>query len=97
MIRRDPALLASIRAMPCAWCGKPPPSDAAHIVHAGMGGARRWDAPENVAPVCHRCHMRHHVGQQPMRCDLVALVAARLGKSVDEIEDVLARIRWGKF
>lgn len=41
--------------MPCAVCGLPGPSDAAHVVSRGAGGDRRVQVP-----LCRACHRLQH-------------------------------------
>lgn len=51
------ALLDKIRAMDCAACGVPGPSDPAHIRSRGAGGHDEWN---NVLPLCRPCHTLQH-------------------------------------
>lgn len=53
----DAALLESVRRMPCAACGRPPPSDPHHVRTVKNRGP---DHPDNVAPLCHPHHMMWH-------------------------------------
>ena len=39
--------------MPCAACGKAPPSDPAHVRSRGAGGLDH----ANVVPLCRKCHI----------------------------------------
>ncbi len=52
--KTDPALLESIRRMPCAICGQAPMSDPSHIRTRGSGGP---DEPWNVFPKCRKHHI----------------------------------------
>jgi hypothetical protein len=66
----DPAWLAIVRKMPCRVCGRPGPSDPAHLRSAapqygkpptGMGEKPddRW-----VLPLCRNCHDEQHRGNE---------------------------------
>ena len=46
------------RAQPCAFCERPPRSQAHHVIHKAMGGATRRD--DYAVPACNNCHMRCH-------------------------------------
>lgn len=54
---RDPSLLAAIRQLPCAACGKAGPSEAHHVRTKGSG-AGDWDY--NLTPLCHEDHRAWH-------------------------------------
>jgi hypothetical protein len=57
MIIRSERTLKAIRAMPCAFCGAPPPNDPHHAgKKCGMGGGNRLDATLVLLPACRRCH-----------------------------------------
>lgn len=45
--------LEIIRKKACVACGKPPPSDPAHVKTRGSGGG---DFLFNILPLCRRCH-----------------------------------------
>lgn len=48
-----------IRAMPCAICGKPGPSDPAHVRSRGAGGTWR-----DLVPLCRADHAElHEIGR----------------------------------
>lgn len=53
----DNKLLKAIRKMPCACCGRNPPSDPSHIRSVGSGGP---DEPWNVVPMNRDCHRTWH-------------------------------------
>lgn len=63
--QRTPRLLCSgylkwLRDLPCACgCGRPAPSDAAHLRAGVTGGGRKPDDMEAI-PLNHGCHMRQH-------------------------------------
>lgn len=44
------------RARDCSACGRPGPSDPAHVRSRGAGGSDRG----NVIPLCRRCHIQQH-------------------------------------
>lgn len=53
----DRPYLAFVRQLPCVWCGRRGPSDAAHmpVGARGMG----FKAPDrNVVPLCRPCHRK---------------------------------------
>ncbi len=76
---KDDKLLSEIRTLPCCWCGKAPPNEAAHVITKGMGGGNQIDHPHNVAPLCRDCHQSHHDGHRPITVDLWAMIAEREG------------------
>lgn len=57
---RSPKYLAWLRTQPCAWCGRPAPSEAAHM----GGGGKGIKGPDNLAiPLCggpNGCHAYSH-------------------------------------
>ncbi len=90
----DAAVLAEIRELPCAICGRPGPSSPHHFYHRkGMGGAGHIDHRYNVLPVCLACHDRIHYEGRPTRQELLALVARRERVSTEWIIDTLNNIR----
>lgn len=67
---RDNGHLAFIRRLPCACCGSPAPSDAAHIRTASAahgkaftGGQRKPDDKWTL-PLSRACHERQHSGSE---------------------------------
>ena len=53
---RSPKHLALLRKQPCAWCGRPPPSEASHHGRRGIGiKASDLDA----IPLCRDDHAHH--------------------------------------
>lgn len=55
---KDPELLATIRTLPCIACGRPGPSDAAHVTSRGAGGD---DVAANVLSLCRTHHQIQHL------------------------------------
>lgn len=53
-----------INALPCCVCGRPPPSDCAHLrisdaEHPGSGGGTAFKPPDRFCvPLCHPDHLR---------------------------------------
>lgn len=88
----DEQLLEEFRHGPCCWCGKRGPTDAAHVFARGMGGGSRLDVRINLCSLCRACHWFSHSGHRPLRCDLLALVAAREGLQQAEIEREIFRL-----
>lgn len=54
---RSEGNLKRTRDMPCTACGKPPPSDPAHVKSRGSGGG---DHLFNLLPLCRKCHSTSH-------------------------------------
>ncbi len=54
--KTDRELLNTVKALPCAVCGRPG-CDPAHIKSVGAGGP---DAEFNVIPLCRRHHTEQH-------------------------------------
>lgn len=83
MILKDERCLKNFRGLrTCAWCGRWRQCDAAHLRRRGLGGGTRIDHPWNVCSLCSGmfgCHAAHHRDEQPLLCDLEAIVAAREG------------------
>lgn len=80
----------------CEWCGRWwPMRHRAHIRHRGMGGDKRGllNVRINLVSLCPPCHYDHHQGHRPLRCDLLALVAAREGRLQGEIEAEIQSLR----
>jgi hypothetical protein len=92
---KDTALLARVRQEPCCWpwCGRPGPSEAAHVFTKGMGGWSRYDIAVNVVPLCRACHLRHHNGGVPTKYDLLVMAAHREGTTVQRIKDVIYKLQ----
>lgn len=72
-------LLHYFRERPCDWCGRPGPSEAAHIYARGIGGGSRIDAFLNLVSLCRSCHDGHHLRQTPSKQQLWEVVAKREG------------------
>jgi len=78
----------------CEWCKRPVARcEPHHVLGRGIGGGRRIDHPFNLVALCLECHRSHHDGNPPLKCDLLAIVAAREGVLQDEIEEEINRIR----
>jgi hypothetical protein len=91
----DPKLLDTFRgAGACSWCNRwCRYRHAAHVFARGMGGGGRLDVALNLVSLCPECHLEHHDGRRPLRCDLLAVVAAREGMLQGEVEAQLHRLR----
>jgi hypothetical protein len=50
----DDGLLETVRGLPCLACYRQPCGEAHHVTTVKNGGG---DVPENVMPLCHRCHI----------------------------------------
>lgn len=81
----DKPTLAKIRRLPCCWCGRRVPSEAAHLFAKGFGGGGQLDLAINTAPLCRDCHQSSHDGHRPITVDLLALVAQREKVGQDDI------------
>ena len=85
-------------ATKCEWCGRRiSVAEPHHVFTKGMGGGGRLDIPCNLVALggafeC-SCHRSHHDGHAPLTCDLLALVAARLGTLQKDIEAEIHRAR----
>lgn len=90
------ALLEEFRCKTvCEWCKKTTRSglDPHHLWCRGRGDAFRLDVRINLAALCRACHNAVHAGNI-LRCDLLAVVAAREGRLQDEMEAEIRRLRW---
>lgn len=57
--KKDPLLRQKIRELPCFVCGRPGPSDVAHITTRRLLG----DEPNNLLPMCRADHaLSHSIG-----------------------------------
>lgn len=67
---RDNGFLAFLRRQPCACCGHPAPSDAAHIRMASLErgklptGMQVKPSDRFAVPLNHGCHMTQHSGSE---------------------------------
>jgi hypothetical protein len=52
--------LAFVRQLPCAACGKPAPSEAAHVRTGTDGGAGVKPGDRYAVPLCTACHAKQH-------------------------------------
>lgn len=96
MIVIDEKLLTEFRRkVQCEWCGKPTPSgcDPHHLFSRGHGGGSRLDVRRNLVGLCRDCHNSHHNGHEPMRLDLLAVVAQREQCLQGDIEEEIYRLR----
>lgn len=61
---RSKKYLAWIRTLPCAICGEPGPSMAAHQRILGKGSANKKPPDDETLPNCNDCHMigEHGIG-----------------------------------
>ena len=63
---RDPRYLAFLRKKPCCACGRPGPSDAAHIRMASAKHDKRYvglgETPDDrwALSLCRACHRKQH-------------------------------------
>lgn len=95
MTIEDKAALMRIRLLPCCWCGKRAPSEAAHVYAVGSGGGGRLDIALNLVPLCRDDHQASHDGHRPITVDLLALVAQReqvSQKTVKAVIDFFRRV-----
>ena len=60
---REPAYLAFLRRCTCSWCGRPPPSEAAHHGPHGIGIKADDRGAVALCPTCHR--FSHDQGTLP--------------------------------
>jgi hypothetical protein len=88
----DEATLDLFRAAPfCEWCKRPTPNGT-HPHHLHTRGAGRIDLAINLVSLCAACHQETHAGNI-MRCDLLAVVAAREGCLQGDIEARIFELR----
>lgn len=95
-----PELLVIFRARrSCEWCKRPlrNAAEPAHVFAKGMGGGGQLDIPCNIVALGSAfecgCHSQQHDGHRPMRCDLLAVVAARYKVTQFMVEHEIYRAR----
>ena len=91
----NPELRESYRGQICEWCRSAVATDAAHLIHGGMGGKKPIDLRINLAGLCRTCHTRHHAANSgnrlhPNFLDLLKLISRR---ERVEPETIIERIR----
>lgn len=77
----------------CEWCARKRQTCPHHLHARGMGGGGRLDIRVNLVALCQECHDNHHLGNRPLRCDLLAVVAAREKTTQDQILEEIWRLR----
>lgn len=78
---RDPKTIRAMKKPYCELCGQRAYGEPHHIKTRGSGGS---DIPENLIQLCWEHHVAAHSGGLPKE-ELVAIVAAREGKTPEEI------------
>ena len=48
----------------CLGCEKAQATDVHHLERRGMGGSKKKDVPDNLAPLCRPCHTLADTNQQ---------------------------------
>jgi hypothetical protein len=91
----NPELRASYRGQICEWCRSAVATDAAHLIHSGIGGGKQIDLPISLVGLCRRCHSAHHSANSgnrlhPNFMDLLKLISRR---ERIEPEVIIDRIR----
>jgi hypothetical protein len=57
---RSKVYLAWVRRLPCAWCGRPGPSEASHHPAPGRGSIAMKTCDLRTLPLCHADHELFH-------------------------------------
>ncbi len=94
-IRSEKTLESFRRKKKCEYCGRPTARTRPHPAHyiaRGMGGGSQLDHPWNLVSLCWKCHASQHDGNAPHRVELLKIIAAREGKTPEEILTELYRI-----
>lgn len=81
----DSKTIQAMKKPYCELCGQQAYGEPHHIKTRGSGGG---DIPENLIQLCWEHHVAVHSGRLP-REDLVAVVAAREGKTPEEISRII--------
>lgn len=94
MIIKDVKLLNRFRqGGPCEYCKRMTiRRQPHHIFCRGLNSARRLDVAINLIALCLQCHADFHNGRI-LRCDLLALVAAREQRLQGDIEAEIYQLR----
>lgn len=76
----------------CESCGRPCPDgrDPHHVMTKGAG---RVDAECNLVSICRLCHVGFHTSGKPSYDELIAIAGRRTGKTPEEIEEFVWRMR----
>jgi len=86
VIVKDDAAMDVARRRPCCeWCGHRCPNGT-HPHHLFTRGAGRIDAPWNLVSLCAFHHRSHHDGNEPLKADLLAIVAQREKMLQEDVE-----------
>lgn len=89
MTHTDEAVLDLFRDKSrCEYCGNVAKCQPHHFHARGMGGGSRLDVRVNLLALCHVCHGQAHAGYV-LRCDLLAIIAAREQAQQGDIAEVL--------
>jgi hypothetical protein len=94
----DPDMLDLFRLMRCEYCKRPCryPTHPHHVFGRGFGGGTRLDIRVNLIGLCGpwdgNCHGLVHAGKV-LRCNLLAVIAAREGCLQGDIEAEVYRLR----
>lgn len=77
----------------CEYCGKRGRGylHPHHLFCRGAGGGSRIDLRRSLMGLCHICHRLFHDGHIPRR-DLMEVVAAREGMTVDALQEYIWRV-----
>lgn len=67
-----------VKGWACVSCGKPGPSDNAHVLHDGTRGMGRKAGFACIAPLCRNCHEDFDQGRMSLRRSLDCYVGAGL-------------------
>ena len=92
----DEVLLDEFRTTPrCEWCGRATPGgcEPHHVFARGRSDGFRLDIRINLLALDRWCHDRAHVGKIS-RKQLLAIIARRERRPVEEIELEILRLRW---
>lgn len=82
--------MAAVKALPCAVCGNPGPSDAHHILEGRTPGRKSPDALS--IPLCRDCHQGSHNGIHGNRRMWDVMKKTELGCLAETIETLYGQL-----
>ena len=94
-IRSEKTLESFRRKKKCEYCSRPTVRTRPHLLITllvGLVAVANWIIRGISVSLCWKCHASQHDGNAPHRVELLKIIAAREGKTPEEILTELYRI-----